>query len=101
MSKFSPPKHEVRDLAVRRGDDAVHAAGLVADLDAHPRGDVEPAVAVDSHAVGAAVVGRVGHVQVVVLLLVRQRAVGLDLVAVDPVRCGCRRRTAATGRARA
>ena len=60
--------------------------GLVADLNAHPRGDVQPAVAVDAHAVGAAVVGRVGHVQVVVLLLVRQRAVRLDLVAVDPVR---------------
>ena len=33
----------------------------------------------------AGVVGGVGDVQVVVLLLVRQRAVGLDLVAVDPV----------------
>ncbi len=85
MSKFSPPKAEVGDLAVGRGDDAVDPAGLVADLDAHPGRDVEPAVAVDAHAVGAGVVGGVGDVQVIILLLVGKRAVGLDLVAVDPV----------------
>ena len=101
MSKFGPPKVRFAHLAVGRRDDAVHAARLIADLQAHARGDVQPAVAVGPHAVGAAVVGRVGHVQVVVLLLVRERAVGLDLVAVDPVRFACRRRRAATDRARA
>ena len=64
MSKSGAAEAEVGDLAVGRGDDAVDPAGLVADLDAHARRDVEPAVAVDAHAVGAAVVGGVGHVQV-------------------------------------
>ena len=83
--KIRTAEAEVGDLAVGRGDDAVHAARLVADLDAHPRRDVEAAVAIDADAVGAGVVGRVGHVEVEESLLVGQRAIGLDLIAIDPM----------------
>src|SRR6185437_5477404 len=71
---------EIRELAVGRGDDAVHPPGLIANLDAHQRGSIEPAVAVHAQPVHAAVVGVVGHVQMVIPLLVGQRAVGLDLI---------------------
>ena len=37
---------------LRGGDDEVHAAGLVADLDAQRGGDVEPAVGVHAEAFG-------------------------------------------------
>src|SRR6185503_2011717 len=33
-------KREIRNLAVGRGDDAVHTAGLIANLQPQPRGDV-------------------------------------------------------------
>src|SRR5262249_22825806 len=56
---------EVRDAAIGRRDDGVDPAGLVADLDAHPGGDVKAAVAVGPHPVGAGVVGGVGDVEVV------------------------------------
>src|SRR4030095_10630554 len=73
-------------LAVGGGEDAVDAAALVADLHAQARGDVEAAIDIDAHAVAARIVGGVGGVQPVILLLVGERAVGLDLIAVNPVR---------------
>lgn len=85
VSNRGPPKQRFAILPLGGRNDPVHAAGLVAELDAHARGDIEPAVAVDPHAVRAGVVGRVGRVQVVVALLVGERTVGLDLIAVDPV----------------
>src|SRR5438874_7130930 len=48
-------ERQVGDAAVGRWDDAVHSAGLIADLDAHPRGDIEPPIAIDADAVGAGV----------------------------------------------
>src|SRR5580692_2811276 len=77
---------EVGDVAVGGRDDAADAAGGVGDLDAHVGRTVQAAVAVDADAVNAAVVGSVGHVQVEVTLPGPERAVGLDLVAPDPVR---------------
>lgn len=77
---------EVGDAAVGGRDDRVHAAGLVADLDAEACGDVEIAVAVDLEAVGKALVVFVAGVQVEVALFVGERAVGLDDVTVNPVR---------------
>ena len=84
--KLLAAKTQVRAFPVWGGDDAVHSAGLIADLDAHARGDIEPTVAIDAQAIGAAVVGRIWHMQVEILLLVGQRAIGLDLVAVNPMR---------------
>src|SRR5262249_17325683 len=77
---------EIGNLTVGRWDNAVHAPGLVAHLNAQPRGHIEPAVPVHAHAIGSAVVCAIGHMQVVVALLVGERTVRLDLVAVDPVR---------------
>ncbi len=91
---------EVGDLAIGRGDDAVHTAGLVADLDTHARRDIQTAVAVDTNSVGTGGVGGIGRVQMIKSLLVGQCAVGLDLIAIDPVDCHNRRHTRATGRAR-
>ena len=82
--KVRPAEAEVGDLAVGRGDDAVDAAGLVADLDAHPRRDIEPAVAVDPHAVGPASSAVSGACRWIKSLLVGQRAVGLDLDSCRP-----------------
>ena len=101
MSKFGAAEAEVRDLAVGRRDDAVDAARLVADLDAHARRDVEPAVAVDPHAVGAGVVGGVGHVQMVVTAACRPASRRAGPGSCRPSASGCRRHRAATGRARA
>ena len=85
MLKFGAAEAEVGDPAVGRGDDALTRPGWSQTWMPMRRRDIQPAVAVDAHAVGAGVVGGVGRVQVEELLLVRQRAVGLDLVAVDPV----------------
>jgi hypothetical protein len=60
---------QIRDSAVRRRDDRVHAPRLIANLNAHTRRNVEPPVAVDAHAVGLAAVNRVGDVYPVILLL--------------------------------
>src|SRR5262245_27352576 len=77
---------QIRDSAVRGRNDRVHAPELIANLNAHTRRNIEPPVAVDAHAVGLAAVDRVGHVDPIILLLGFQRAVGLDLITVDPVR---------------
>ena len=98
--KVGTAETEVGDLAVGRGNDAVHPPCLVADLDAQARRDVQPAVAIDTHPVGAAVIVSVGYVQVIEALLVAERAVRLDLEADNPVARHTRRRTRATGPAR-
>src|SRR5882672_8358792 len=41
---------QIRDSAVRSRDDRVHAPGLIADLNAHPRSDIKPPVAINAHA---------------------------------------------------
>src|SRR5437879_1571967 len=60
---------KVGDPAIRRGDDAINASRLVADLNAHASCDVEAAVSIDPLAVGPAVVGGVWNVKMIVLLL--------------------------------
>src|ERR1039458_3352981 len=77
---------QIGDASVRCGNDTLHAAGLVADLDAEARGDVKASVAVAAHSARAAVVVPVALVQPVITLLVGERAVGLDDVAINPVR---------------
>ncbi len=44
----------------RHGDDEVHAAGLIADLDSQFAGDVQPAFAVHGHSVQRRFVGAIG-----------------------------------------
>src|SRR5262249_43829982 len=79
-------EREVRDPSVGGGKDRVDPAGLVADLDAEPRGGVEPSVAVDADAIRPGVVGGVGGMEPVVALLRLERTVRRDPVTVDPVR---------------
>ena len=86
MSKFSPPKTRLVIRPLGGGDDRVDAAGLVAHLDTEPGGDIDKTIAVHLHAVGETHVFGVGNIQPEAALLVFQRAVGLDLAAIDPVR---------------
>ena len=86
VSKFSPPKQRFETWPLGVGMMAIHPSGLVADLDAETRRDIESSIPIHAHAVRAAVFGRVGHVQPVVALLELERAVGLYLIAVNPVR---------------
>ncbi len=99
--KVRSAEADVGDAAVGCRDDAVDPAGLIADLDAHPRGDVESTVAVHPHAVGTAVVRGIGYVEVIVLLLVFQRTVGLNLVSCTPSGYQNPRHKVMTGRATA
>lgn len=69
--KVLAAESEVREFAVGRGQERTgDPAGRIADLNAQPRGNIQPAIAIDVQAVGAAVVGRVGHVQMKITLLV-------------------------------
>src|SRR5262249_33148421 len=61
---------QIGDSAVRSRNDRVHAAGLIANLDAHARRNIQPPVAINAHAVGLTAVNRIGYVQPVILLLV-------------------------------
>ena len=81
-------KAEVRDLAVRRRDDAFDPPGLVAHLHAHARRDVEPASRSTAHPVRAAVVGVVGRRAGGSTAACRPASRPAGPVAVDPVRPG-------------
>jgi hypothetical protein len=63
---------EIRNAAVGCGNDAIHAAGLVADLDTHFRRDIQPPVAIDPNTIRSGIVGCVGRVQMVILLFGRE-----------------------------
>src|SRR5271156_2962872 len=76
-----PAEGEVGDFAVGGWNDADHAASLIADLNADAGGDIQPAVAIDAHTVVGGVVRPIGNVEVVKLLLIGQRSVGLNLIA--------------------
>src|SRR5579859_2794906 len=69
-------------------DDAVDTPGLVADLDAHFRGDIKPALRVNGHAVGAALHLTVRQMEIVITLLGGEGAVGLDLKGVNKLSLG-------------
>src|SRR5437588_407431 len=86
MSHFVPGGSEVGQFAVRCGNDALHPAGLIADLNAHAGCDIESSFAIDSNAIGTALIRSVGHMQPVEALFVIQRPVSLNEVAVNPVR---------------
>src|SRR6185369_13384136 len=81
-----PAERNVRHSSVRRLNDAVYAAGLVADLNAQAGCNIEAAIAVDPDPVRAAVVRCIGGMKPVVALLERRSAVRLIPVSVDPVR---------------
>ncbi len=68
--KVRAAESEIGDFAVRRRDDRVHSSGLIADLNAHLRRNVKTPVAVNTHAVGLAVVAGVGNVKPVIFLFV-------------------------------
>src|SRR5882762_7081662 len=79
-------KSKVRKSSVRRRNDALYLACLIAYLYAQVRGHIQAAIMIDANAVGAALIGSVGHMQPVEALFVIERAVGLDEVTIDPVR---------------
>src|SRR5216683_1083004 len=81
-----PTESKVGRPAVRRGNNALHPAGLIADLYPHRRSDVKASIAIHSNSVCVAAVGSVRHVQPVVALFQIKRSVRLDEVTVDPVR---------------
>src|SRR5215475_4571716 len=50
---------QIRDSAVRSRNNRVHSPGLVANLNAHPRSDIKPPVAIHAHAIGLTAVNGV------------------------------------------
>ena len=75
-------KAQTGNLAVGRRDDAKGLPGRLADLDPHLRGHIDAIVAIHAHPVGAALVDGI-DMQIIVALLVDERPVGLNQVAVD------------------
>ncbi len=76
---------EIREPAIRRGNYALHPPGLIADLNSHCRGHVQPAVTIHAQPIRIALLGSVRDVQPVEALLELQAAVGLNQVTVNPV----------------
>src|SRR5262245_49946330 len=70
--KVFAAESQVGDFAVRRRNYRVDTACLVANLNAHPCGDVKSPFAIDAHAVRAAVVRVVRDMQPVITLFVSQ-----------------------------
>ena len=67
--ELGPAKCQIRNLAVRSRNDALHPSCLIAYLNPHACGHVKAPVAVTTHAVRTAIVSRIGHVQVKIALL--------------------------------
>lgn len=80
-----PADDQTRSPAAGCWNDAVDTSGLIADLDTQTRGDIKPSVGIDFHAAGAAGLRKVGHMQMVIALLMLQRAIGLNLVGIYPM----------------
>jgi hypothetical protein len=70
-------------LALRLGNDAIHATGLIAELDAIVRANIESSFGVERHAIGTAFHYAIGASKVMIRLLGGERAIGFDMVAPD------------------
>ena len=77
-------KAQAGNLAVGRRDDAIGLSGRLTHLNPHPGSHIDTIVPIHTHAVGAALVDGI-DVEIIVTLLVDERPIRLNQIAIDLV----------------